>query len=82
MLILARKQGESIMIGDGIEVTVLELKGDQVRLGIQASGNIFIYRKEIYLEIQSENRHAIETKADIETLGQAWVRWQERNDEK
>ncbi|BCJ87868.1 carbon storage regulator CsrA [Effusibacillus dendaii] len=72
MLILSRKQGESIMLGDGIEVTVVEVKGDQVRIGIQAPSDVSIFRKEIYLEIQSENRHAVQSARDIDKLNQVW----------
>ena len=78
MLILARKQGESVVIGDGIEITVVEIKGDQVRLGIQAPVEIPIYRKEIYAEILLENRHAVESKADLEKLGQVWDQWKKK----
>ena len=52
MLALARKSNESIMLGNDIEITVLEIKGDQVKLGIKAPKSVPIYRKEIYLQIQ------------------------------
>jgi len=55
MLVLSRKQNESIMIGDSIEVVVLEIRGDQVKIGTNAPKDIKVYRKEIYLEIQKEN---------------------------
>lgn len=58
MLALTRKAGQSIIIGDQIEVVIVEVKGDQVRLGIKAPRDISIYRKEIYEEIQAENRAA------------------------
>lgn len=61
MLALTRKKDESIIIGDQIEITVLEVQGDKVRLGIQAPKNVKIYRKEIYLEIQEENKIAAQT---------------------
>ena len=60
MLALSRKVNESIIIGHDIEVTVLEVKGDQVKLGINAPKNISIYRKEIYVQIQEANRAAAE----------------------
>ncbi|MCL2294748.1 MAG: carbon storage regulator CsrA [Spirochaetes bacterium] len=55
MLALARKINESIIINDNIEVIVLEIKGDQVKLGISAPKSVPIYRKEIYMAIQEEN---------------------------
>lgn len=58
MLALARKVNQSIMLGSDIEVTLLEIKGDQVKLGIKAPKSVPVYRKEIYLQIQEENRQA------------------------
>jgi len=58
MLVLTRKLNETIVIGDNIEVTVLDIKGDQVRLGVSAPKEVGIYRKEIYLEIKKENQQA------------------------
>jgi carbon storage regulator len=60
MLALARKQNESIMLGNDIEITLLEIKGDQVKLGISAPKSVPIYRKEIYLQIQEENKQAMQ----------------------
>ncbi len=60
MLALARKVGESIMLGNDIEVTLLEIKGDQVKIGISAPKSVPIYRKEIYLQIQEENKQAVQ----------------------
>lgn len=61
MLALGRKKGESIMIGNDIEIVVVEASKDQVKLGIKAPKHIEIHRKEIYMEIQEENKNA--TKA-------------------
>ena len=58
MLALARKVNESIMLGNDIEITLLEIKGDQVKIGISAPKFVPIYRKEIYLQIQEENKQA------------------------
>ena len=55
MLVLTRKSGEAINVGDEITVTVLEVRGSQVRLGIQAPRNVIIHRKELYEKIRSEN---------------------------
>ena len=60
MLALARKVNESIVIGNDIEVTILEIKGDQIKIGIDAPKSVPIYRKEIYVQIQEENKKAAE----------------------
>lgn len=62
MLVLTRKKNESIVVGDNIEITVVDIQGDQVRIGINAPKNVSIHRKEIYLEIQSENKKAADVK--------------------
>ncbi len=59
MLVLARRLNESIIIGDEIEVVVIDIKGDQVKLGIKAPKAITVHRKEIYDEIQQENIAAV-----------------------
>jgi len=56
MLVLTRKVSQSIVIGDGIEVVVLEVRGEQVRLGIKAPKNVTVHRKEIYEQISQEGR--------------------------
>ena len=58
MLALSRKKNEAIMINNNIEITVLEIRGDQVKLGIAAPKEIPIYRKEVYIQIQQENQAA------------------------
>ena len=62
MLVLTRKTSQSIMIGE-IEVTVIEIRGDQVRLGIKAPQDVAVHRKEVYLQIQQENEAASQTPA-------------------
>ncbi|CCQ96425.1 carbon storage regulator [[Clostridium] ultunense Esp] len=64
MLVLKRKINESIMIGDGIEVKILSLDKDGVRIGIEAPKEMPVYRKEIYLAIQEENREAVMLKTE------------------
>ncbi len=54
MLVLTRKSNQSIMIGDDIEISVLSIMGEKVRIGIQAPRDIPVFRKEVYLEIQAE----------------------------
>lgn len=58
MLVLSRKRDQAIMLGDNIEITIIEIQGDQVRLGINAPKNVSIYRKELFIEIQEENKKA------------------------
>jgi carbon storage regulator len=60
MLVLTRKSNQSIMIGDDIEVSVLSIMGEKVRIGIQAPRDIPVFRKEVYLEIQQERNGAVE----------------------
>ena len=64
MLALSRKTGESIMIGNNIEITILEVKGDQVKVGINAPKAVPVYRKELYLQIQEANKDALTADAD------------------
>ena len=56
MLALTRKKGEALMINNNIEITILEVRGDQVKIGIAAPKDVPIYRKEVYLQIQEENK--------------------------
>lgn len=71
MLALSRKSNESIMIGNDIEITILDIRNDQVKIGIRAPKDVGIYRKEIYLQIQEENKQAVETEApDLVALEQ------------
>ncbi|MDR2547560.1 MAG: carbon storage regulator CsrA [Lachnospiraceae bacterium] len=58
MLALSRKKNEAIMINNNIELTILDIRGEQVKLGISAPKEIPIYRKEVYLEIQKANQEA------------------------
>ena len=62
MLVLTRKKDQSIVINDNIEITILDVQGDQVRIGVSAPRDVSIHRKEIFLEIQQENMKASEIK--------------------
>ena len=64
MLALTRKKGESIIIGDNIEIVLLGINGEQVKLGIVAPKSIPVYRKEIYIQIQEENKAALNISKD------------------
>ena len=68
MLALSRKMNESIMIGHDIEITVLEIKGEQVKLGINAPKSVPLYRKEIYVQIQEANKEAVSAAASPDVL--------------
>lgn len=68
MLALARKINQSIMLGNDIEVTLLEIKGDQVKIGISAPKSVPIYRKELYTQIQEENKNAAVQEVDVAAL--------------
>ena len=58
MLALSRKKNEALIINNNIEVTILEVKGDQVKIGISAPKEVPIYRKEVYMQIQNANKDA------------------------
>ena len=70
MLVLSRQRDETIMIGDDIEVTVVDIRGDKVRLGITAPKEISVHRKEVYDAMRRENRGAAQVKPeDLSGLG-------------
>lgn len=64
MLVLTRKVNQAIQIGEDIEVKILSIDGDQIKIGINAPRHIDIHRKEIYLAIQEENSQAVDTTFD------------------
>lgn len=59
MLALSRKKNEAIIINNNVEVTILEVKGDQVKIGITAPKEVPVYRKEVYVQIQEANKEAV-----------------------
>ncbi|CEM61571.1 carbon storage regulator [Treponema phagedenis] len=61
MLILSRKPNQKILIGENIELTIIEIRGDQVKIGVEAPRNVKVFRQEVYEEIQRENRAASNT---------------------
>jgi carbon storage regulator len=64
MLVLSRQKDETIMIGDDVEITIVDIRGDKVRLGITAPPHIPVHRKEVYEAIQRENRAASNLRPD------------------
>jgi carbon storage regulator len=64
MLVLTRRAGESVMIGDDVIITVLEARGDVIRLGIQAPREVQVHREEVYRELQAANREAASPTED------------------
>lgn len=64
MLVLSRQKDETIIIGDDIEVTVVDIRGDKVRLGINAPKSVTVHRKEVYEQIKRENREAAQVKPE------------------
>ena len=68
MLILARKKDESIIIGDKIEISIIDIKGDQVKLGIKAPSDVKIYRTEVFEAIQKENIIAAKASSNLPNI--------------
>ncbi|MUT65016.1 carbon storage regulator CsrA [Paenibacillus sp. NEAU-GSW1] len=68
MLVLTRKKGESLLIGGDIEISVLEIAGDSVRIGIKAPGDIGILRKELYVSVENMNRNAQQSTISAQDL--------------
>jgi carbon storage regulator len=69
MLVLTRKANQSIMIGENVEVSVLSVLGEKVRLGIQAPRDVAVFRKEVYLEIQAQAQNLTPSEANDEAAG-------------
>ena len=77
MLVLSRQRDETIMIGDEVEITVVDIRGDKVRLGINAPRTIHVHRKEVYEAIQRENADAARVQIeDLTRLDQQFKRRQ------
>jgi len=67
MLVLSRQRDETIMIGDDIEITIVDIRGDKVRLGISAPSRIAVHRKEVYVAIREENERAADLREQLAT---------------
>jgi len=73
VLILTRKSGEGLFIGDSIRITVLEVRSKQIRLGIEAPSNVVVLREEIYRRIQEQNLQAASIQGvDLKGIAQIW----------
>jgi carbon storage regulator len=68
MLILSRKVNEKIMIGDDISVSIIEVRGDQVRIGVDAPKTVKVFRQEVFDAIKAENKAAVESKTVLPEL--------------
>lgn len=68
MLALSRKKGEALIINNDIEITVLDIKGEQVKIGISAPKEVPVYRKEVYIQIQEANKEASANMEGMEQL--------------
>lgn len=68
MLILSRKKGEAIQIGPDIEISITAIQGDQVKIGINAPKNVEVHRKEVWLEIQKENKAALKGVTNLSNI--------------
>ncbi|HLQ97070.1 MAG TPA: carbon storage regulator CsrA [Candidatus Dormibacteraeota bacterium] len=65
MLVLTRKKNEAIQIGEDIEIKILAIEGEQIKLGIKAPKSLDIHRKEVYLDIQRQNKEALQVSTDL-----------------
>ena len=75
MLALSRKKNEALVINNNIEITVLEIKGEQVKLGISAPKEVPVYRKEVYVQIQEANKEAVSVDG-LEALKNLLGEWE------
>ena len=84
MLALTRRKGESLVLNNNIEVTILEIRGDQIKIGITAPKEVPIYRKEVYLQIEDENKAAFDSlyahKSEIEAVLGTALHWNRGDD--
>ena len=73
MLALSRKKDEAVIINDDIEITIIEIKGDQVKIGISAPKSVPIYRKVVYMQIQNANKEAAQS-VDIKNIKELFAK--------
>ena len=77
MLALSRKKDDAVIINDDIEITIIEIKGDQVKIGISAPKSVPIYRKEVYMQIQNANKEAAQS-VDIKNIKELFTKIEKR----
>lgn len=82
MLVLSRKKGQSIMIGHDIEISIVDIQGEQIRLGINAPRDVTIHRKEVFEEIIQENKQAASTSLDPQAIRAIRIKKKENKAEK
>jgi len=80
MLILSRKVNEKIMIGDEISVSIIEVRGDQVRIGVDAPKTVKVFRQEVFDAIRAENRAAAESKPELPEVNFGSLRQEKATD--
>lgn len=78
MLVLSRKKNESIIIGDDVEIVIVDIKGDQVKVGIKAPKKVTVHRAEVYEEIQAENRKAATAPKQLSGLGNLFSQFKKK----
>ena len=79
MLALSRKKNEALVINNNVEITILDIKGDQVKIGIAAPKEVPVYRKEVYLQIQQSNKDAFATENVDKTMSANFFSFSRRN---
>ncbi len=72
MLVLARRSNQSIIIGDDIEIVIVDIKGDQVKIGVKAPKNVSVHRAEVYKEIQEEKQKSRRYEYKTRRPGKTW----------
>ena len=78
MLILTRRPGESLFLGEDIKITVLSMQGKQIKLGITVPSDTTVYREEVYLRVREQNKQALETSdADLLAATELWTETKE-----
>jgi len=78
MLVLSRKKNESIIIGDDVEIVIVDIKGDQVKIGIKAPKSVSVHRAEVYEEIQAENKKASSAPKQLTGLGSLFSQFKKK----
>jgi carbon storage regulator len=78
MLVLTRKKNQSIVVNDNIELTIIDIQGDQVRVGINAPKDVKVFRKEVYVEMTEENQRASNVQIEALNLLKSAIKKQQK----